>query len=82
MMNLEGPQDSDKQAAHCQALSHRNHPLRFIPLGDSGWESTGYQPQTAKVYIKEMISMIPDSCISHMQASAKFVNLRYLILSK
>ena len=64
MVNLEGPQDSDKQAAHCQALSHRNHPLRFIPLGDSGWESTGYQPQTAKVYIKEMISMIPDSCIS------------------
>ena len=63
MVNLEGPQDGDKEAAHCQALSHWNHPLRFIPLGDLGRESSGYQPQTAKMYIKEIISMIPNSCI-------------------
>ena len=31
--------------------------------GDSGWERKGYWPQTAKMHIKDMISINPDSCI-------------------
>ena len=34
-----------------------------VPWGNSGCEITGYWPQTAKVHIKRMISMNPESCI-------------------
>ena len=34
-----------------------------VPWGDSGWEKTWYQPWIARVHIKGMITVSPDSCI-------------------
>ena len=62
-----------KLMAHCQALSHGSHPHPCTQMGAPGfhqyhqdtprWERTGHQPSTAKVLIKGVISMSPDSCI-------------------
>ena len=38
-------------------------PASCVSRGASGWEESEYTPWTAKVHIKEMISMNPGSCI-------------------
>ena len=40
-----------------------HQPWNCAPWGDSGQRKAGYRPQIAKVQIKWMISMSPDSCI-------------------
>ena len=36
-------------------------PLTVYPGGESGWRSAGYWPWIAKIYIKGIISLSPDS---------------------
>ena len=77
MVNLEGTQNGKKE---CLPSSHQSVVTHSGAVrGNSGWENTGYWSQTAKMNIKGMISVSPESCISPYIEKHKFLNLRYLV---
>ena len=47
---------------------------------DSGWESRGCWSQVAEVHIRGVSSISPVLASSRIHKSAKFINLRYVIL--